>query len=142
MKLEDISLAELSEVLAPGGSVDNDTGLWTTWKGEEPAFGFPIFPFVCLYRVEPWCEIRFYHGPPAFTWLTVAVDAERLISGEFPDKSRVHDAVLACHSLMQHSIDGVEAVFPSIIFDEQTPARKPSLFGRLFRHKRVVIGLE
>jgi len=142
MRLEDISLDDLIEVLAPGGVIDDDTGVWTTWTGEELAFGSPSFPFVCLRREEPWCEIRFYHWPSANTWITADATMGGGVTGEFGDKSSVNDAFLVSRTLMQLSVAGTDSVFPSTIFDERPSARNQSRLARVFRHKRVLIGFE
>jgi len=140
MRLEDISLDELSEALAPGGVIDDDTGLWTMWVGDERAFGLPNFPFVCLQREQPWCEVRIYTSRSE-SWITAAVQNDGWAGGHFPENTSVGDALLACRTLMQCSVDGADSVFPLLVLDERADARPRSLFEKLFRYKHAIVAL-
>jgi len=141
MQLLDISRAELSEKLAPGGTVTDPTGSWTTGEGDEPAFGFPSFPFVYLRREQPWCEIRLFHAPLANSWIDVDVGNGETICGEFPEDTSVDEALLVCTTLMQRSVDGADSTFPVLVVDERPEARKRSLLERLFRCTPAIIAL-
>lgn len=141
-QLSNISRTELIELIAPGGTLTDPTGSWITGGGDEPAFGFPSFPFVYLRREQPWCEIRLFHEPLANSWIDIDVHNGELTCGEFPEDTTVDEALFVCTTLMKRSVDGVDSTFPVLVVDERPEARKQSLLERLFRCTPAIIALD
>jgi hypothetical protein len=115
LRLADLSLAEVRELIAAPEGVGDASGRWTSWTGEARAFGSPAFPYVGLRREDPWCDLRIYHAPPADSWVTIMVRSDWEGNGEFPEGTTSGEMLAVCQDLMLRSVDGAEPIFPRII---------------------------